>query len=101
MVVRMTKYVMIVMVVSLLASPAMGYLKLHPDNHRYFEETQTGEAVVITGHGAVVPCDGSLDFVTRFHEYPQTWRMQYVRDWHFTPWSAKSLSPKKKVQLDR
>jgi hypothetical protein len=76
------------MVVGLAAGPALGYLKIHPSDPHYLQETTTGEAVVTTSHGNIVPNESNYDDEAGFRLTNQSWRMMYARSWHFCPWAG-------------
>jgi hypothetical protein len=71
------------------AGPALGYLRIHPDNPHYFQETTTGKAVMITGYASLVPNSLDYDEQAGFRAYIQSQRVMYARVWHFTPWSMQ------------
>ncbi len=79
----------VVMIVVALGTcgPAWGYLKIHPSNPHYLQETSTGEAVLIATVTAIVPADLSYDYITGFRVDNQAHRVMYSRVWHFTPWA--------------
>jgi hypothetical protein len=68
---------------------AFGYLRLHPENPRYFQETRTGEAVLITGYASIVPSDVTYDYVKGLDEI-RSWRVHWSRVWHFLPWATSN-----------
>ena len=69
------------------AAPASGYLKLHPENPRYFQETATGRAVMIASCAGVVPTSRTVDNNRLIAEMIK-WRVSYGRVWHFLPWGG-------------
>lgn len=75
------------LIVGVCARPAFGYLRLHPSNTRYFQETTTGKAVLITAYGTVAPCSNKIDYVSEIKAYAGR-GMQYVRMWHLLPWEG-------------
>ncbi|MBI4580128.1 MAG: hypothetical protein HY718_10530, partial [Planctomycetes bacterium] len=68
---------------------AVAYLRLHPGNPHYLQETATGEAVMITGYGSVVPTAASYDYITGFRVEQQAYRVMYHRCWHILPWAGQ------------
>ena len=73
---------------ALSGGTAFGYLRLHPSNPHYLQETTTGEPVMITTYGNIVPTDMSYDGIGAFHTVNQAHRSKYARCWHFLPWSG-------------
>jgi len=78
------------LVLCVSVSSAFGYLKIHPDNPHYFQETTTGQAVMITGFQSIVPNQADYDDQTLFRQNIQRWRVNYARVWHFTPWGLQN-----------
>ncbi len=72
------------------ATHGFGYLKKHPSNPHYLQETTTGQAVMITSFTAIVPADSTFDYVTRLRVDTQSRRLDYARVWEFTPWSLNT-----------
>jgi len=68
-----------------LASPVMGYLKLHPDNPHYYQETSTGKAVLLPGYGGPAPTSYGIDYVAQINN-DASHGMIYGRVWHLLPW---------------
>lgn len=70
-----------------LSSPALGYLRLHPENRRYFQETTTGKPVLVASVTALVPEQGAWDNTEldyhRLIDDSLTNRLTYSRVWHF------------------
>ncbi|MHC4795251.1 MAG: sugar-binding protein [Planctomycetota bacterium] len=88
MIVILARYASIVMALGISAGSAFGYLKIHPTDPHYLQETTTEEAVMITSFTNIVPNEAGYDDQTTFRLDTQRWRMMYVRSWHFTPWSV-------------
>ncbi|MDO8684173.1 MAG: sugar-binding protein, partial [Armatimonadota bacterium] len=61
-------------------------LRVHPDNPHYFQDTATGEAVMITSFTSIVPTDTSVDYTADIAEMHSR-RIDYSRVWHFLPWA--------------
>lgn len=70
-----------------MATPAGAYLRLHPDNPRYFLETRTGEAVVIASYGNLVPTRKGFDNEAELRAM-RAHGARYARVWHFLPWEG-------------
>jgi hypothetical protein len=87
---KLRQCTLVLVVVIWPAGSAFGYLRIHPDNPHYFLETTTGQAVMITGHGSLVPNSLDYDDQAGFREFIQSQRLMYARVWHFTPWSMQN-----------
>jgi len=85
---NLNRYALILLLAVLSADYASGYLRIHPSDPHYFQETTTGEPVVCTSHGNIVPNEATYDDEAGFRATSQSWRMMYARSWHFTPWSV-------------
>ncbi len=85
-----TRWMLALVVMSWPVGPALGYLRIHPDNPHYFQETTTGRAVMITGYASLVPNSLDYDEQTGFRDVIQSRRVMYARVWHFTPWSMQN-----------
>ena len=69
-----------------VAGPGECYLRLHPSNPRYFQETSTGKPVLIeTVTGIATQTD--MDYIAQIDEMGAR-RISYTRVWHFTPWAG-------------
>ena len=76
-----------VLVILATRGSAQAYLRIHPSNPHYLQETTTGEAVMITAYWNTVPEDTTVDYTTDFRLNSQAHRMMYNRVWDFTPFS--------------
>ncbi len=72
------------------AAPALAYLRIHPANPHYFQETTTGQPVLIAAYTSIVPGDAGFDYVNQIRADIQAHRIGYSRVWHFTPWSMSN-----------
>jgi hypothetical protein len=66
-----------------------GSVTLHPTNPRYFVDGATGEPVLITGFGALVPSDRSYDYVAGIAGLAAN-GSRYARVWHLLPWAQEN-----------
>ncbi|MDO8684394.1 MAG: hypothetical protein Q7N50_13025 [Armatimonadota bacterium] len=57
------------------------YLKIHPENPHYFQESATGKPVLVTGYSAIVPEISSFDDVANVN-LNSSHRMMWSRGWH-------------------
>lgn len=78
----------IVLIVAVCAQSATGYLRIHPENPRYFQETTTGEPVLIASCAGVVPTARDCDYVRQIAEM-RAKNITYGRVWHFLPWGGE------------
>lgn len=78
----------IALVIAVCAQSATGYLRIHPENPRYFQETTTGKPVLIASCAGVVPTARDCDYVRQIIEM-RTKNITYGRVWHFLPWGGK------------
>ncbi len=69
--------------------PAGAYLRIHPENPRYFQETTTGEPVLIASCAGVVPTARDCDYVRQIAEM-RSHHITYGRVWHFLPWGGSA-----------
>ena len=77
-----------------LAAPALAYLKIHPDNPHYFQETATGKAVMITGYGSILPVSEEFISIDANINELKNNKIMYARVWHFLPWGlTKAVWP--------
>ena len=74
---------------TLAAGPALGYLRIHPENTHYFQETTTDEAVMIASCAGVVPTARDCDYVMQIREMKKQ-GITYGRVWHFLPWAGEN-----------
>ena len=73
--------------------PHRARLETHPENPRYFLDTRTGRAVVLTGYGSLVPTSDRHDDAALLREM-QANLTRYARVWHFLPWEgSRALWP--------
>jgi hypothetical protein len=95
------------LVVSLLAGPASGPLRVHPDNPRYFADA-SGEAVLLTGSHTwntivdMSPSDppAAFDFPA-FLDWAAGYGHNFIRlwTWELTTWSTEGNSPSNRVRV--
>ncbi|MDO8683334.1 MAG: hypothetical protein Q7N50_07635 [Armatimonadota bacterium] len=79
----------VLMAVCWAGSPALGYLKVHPENPHYFQETKTGKAVMLAGCAGLVPSAYKYNYVHHLNEMISG-GVTYGRVWHFLPWEGKN-----------
>ena len=82
-----TTFCPIIALLALAALPSYAYLRLHPENPRYFQESTTGEAVLFAGCDGVVPTSRGRDYVKEV-EHMKAHHITYGRVWHFLPWEG-------------
>ena len=69
--------------------PAWAYLRIHPDNPHYFQESTTGEAVLIASCAGVVPTARDSSYFSQIAEM-RAKHITYGRVWHFLPWGGEN-----------
>ena len=74
------------------AAPATAYLRLHPENPRYLQETTTGKPVLIASVTAIVPSAKTYDWKKGLSEIIEQ-KLTYSRVWHLGPWSRDQIWP--------
>lgn len=72
-------------------APAWGYLRIHPANPHYLQETTTGEAILVTSFTNIAPTVISEPVSPSFRTDTQAYRMPYCRVWHFLPWGMNDV----------
>ncbi len=71
-----------------LSDTASAYLRLHPDNPHYFQETTTGKAVMIASHSNCAPSSRGIDYQAEIDGNARE-GMGYARIWHWLPWEGE------------
>jgi hypothetical protein len=61
---------------------AHAYMRIHPENPHYFQETDTGEPVLITSYTNIVTHVPAWDYAIDVH-LTAGWGFDYCRVWHF------------------
>lgn len=73
--------------------PSYGYLRIHPENPHYLQETKTGKAVLIAGYGGPTPTSKGINYVASINRDAKE-GMIYGRVWHLLPWEyANAIWP--------
>lgn len=79
--------------ITLSSIPSYAYLRIHPENSHYFQETKTGKPVIFTGFGSIVPTAMDADYRKDIKEFKRN-DVTYARVWHFLPWAGdKAIWP--------
>ncbi len=73
----------------LITASAHAYLRVHPDNPHYFQESTTGEAVMIAACAGVVPTSRDFSYAAQIAEM-RRYNINYGRVWHFLPWAGEN-----------
>ena len=73
----------------IVAAPAWGYLRVHPDNPHYFQESTTGAPVMIASCAGVVPTSFACSYGAQIAEM-RAKHITYGRVWHLLPWDVKA-----------
>ena len=84
--VNKTLYPMIALL-CVACAPSYAYLRLHPEYPRYFQESTTGEAVLVASCAGVVPTSRDHDYVKEIEDM-KAHHITYGRVWHFLPWAG-------------
>jgi hypothetical protein len=99
--------ILLLLVVPVLATPASGPLRVHPENPRYFADA-TGNAVLLTGAHTwntivdMSPSDppAAFDFPA-FLDWAGGYGHNFIRlwTWELTTWSTQGNSPRNRVRV--
>lgn len=92
---RIKVYTMLgsLMLIASTILPSCAYLRIHPENPHYFQQTKTGKPVVLTGFGSIVPTATDADYRKDIKELKRN-DVTYARVWHFLPWGGdKAIWP--------
>lgn len=87
---RVVLLMLFVLVMAIPAGPTLAYLRVHPENPHYFQETTTGKPVLIASCAGVVPTALDCDYKKQVKEMAER-HITYGRVWHFLPWGGTDV----------